>query len=73
MVLHKTMRQTPIETQTIFLSVTTKLALRTWTMEDHLELSETTSLSQTAALSAALIRKNAVANLRKGQMPSKTL
>lgn len=42
-------------------------------MEDLLELSETTSLSQTAALSAALIRKNAVANLQKGQMPSKTL
>lgn len=73
MVLPKTMKQTPRETQTIFLSVTTKLALRTQTMDDHLELSEAAGLSQTAALSAAPIRKNAGANLKKGQTPLKTL
>lgn len=48
------MKQTPRETQTIFLSVTTKSALRTFTMENRLErLSEAAGLSQSTALYVA--------------------
>lgn len=86
MVLPKTMKQTPRETQTVFLSVTTELALRAGTMEHHLEPSEAAGYlrpllepSEAAGLPQTLlclqprVRKNAISNLKKGPTPLRTL